>query len=302
MMATEANRIGKLESWKADEALNILKELVRMPNIDLNAMANLWKHNTSTYKEASTALHYAVEHDLHEVVEVLLAGGADVNVQDEQGNTALMLAVKGNNLILATALMNHPGIDPNVQDEQGDTALMVAAHNDLDLATALMNHPRIDVNVQLHYAVEGNHMDLVAALMNHPGIDLNVQDEQGNTALHLAVYYNHPAIVSQLLTGKNINTSLMDVMNRTPLQVAIWSNYTECVNILQKHERHEHDRLLNKRSPEGSGGGGSSKPNITDRLLKKRSPEGEGGGGSSKRRNRNTTQSVIKLPFSKLKL
>jgi len=116
-------------------------------------------------------------------------------------------------------------------------------------------------------------MDLVAALMNHPGIDLNVQDKGGNTALHHAVANNHPTIVSQLLMGKNINTSLKDCNNETALKRAIDWGRAECVKILQKHER----------------------------LLKKRSPEEEGGEKSSKRRN-TKTQSVIKLPFSKLKL
>ena len=201
-------------------ALDILKVLVRMPNIDLNAMGLIFDANGSGKQNIITALHYAVEQNLVEVVGELLAGGADVNAQTKEGETALHVAVDRNNLHIVKTLLS-AGALPNVQDEQGDTAL------------------------------------------------------------HWAVYENHPAIVAQLLTGKNIDTSLVETMNRTPLQVAIWNDYLECVKILQKHER-----LLKKRSPEGKGGGGSSKRRNT--------------GGSSKRRN--TTQSVIKLPFSKLKL
>ena len=256
MMAVEEYKYAGEETKTV--ALDILKVLVRMPNIDLNAMGLIFDANGSGKQNIITALHYAVEQNLVEVVGELLAGGADVNAQTKEGETALHVAVDRNNLHIVKTLLS-AGALPNVQDEQGDTAL------------------------------------------------------------HWAVYENHPAIVAQLLTGNNINTSLMNVMDRTPLQVAIWSNYTKCVNILQEHERHEHERhehdrheherLLKKRSPspEGSGGGESSKPNITDRLLNKRSPspspEGSGGGESSKRHKRdNTTQSVIKLPFSKLKL
>jgi ankyrin repeat protein len=280
MMATvevEAKGFGK----KADEALNVLKELVRMSNIDLNAMANLRKVNTSTY-EASTALHYAVEHNLHEVVLVLLGAhpGIDLNVQDEQGNTALMLAVKGNHMDLVAALMNHPGVALNVQDNGGDTALMLAVKgNHLDLVVALMNHPGIDLNVQdnggdtaLMYAAAYNQLDVVISLMNHPRIDLNVQSRYNKyTALHHAVDNNHPAIVSQLLSDDKMDASLEDDDNNTALKRAIVYGYAKCVTILRQHER----------------------------LLKKQSSEGERGGSSNRR---NTPQSVIKLPFSKLKL
>jgi ankyrin repeat protein len=183
------------------------------------------------------------------------------NVQDEQGNTALMLAVKGNQMGAVAALMNHPGVALNVQDKRGRTALMLAVKgNHMDLVVALMNHPGIDLNVQdnggftaLMQAAIYNQLDIVKELMKHRGINLNVQDRYNNTALHMAVLNNHPAIVSQLLSDVKMDASLKDNDNRTALKCAIDNGRAECVKILQKHER-----LLKKQSSEGERGGGSS--------------------------------------------
>lgn len=55
----------------------------------------------------------------------LLAGGADVNVKDELGMTALMKAsVKGHVGVVEQLLLHHAGVD--LLDKRGLTALWIA--------------------------------------------------------------------------------------------------------------------------------------------------------------------------------
>jgi ankyrin repeat protein len=58
---------------------------------------------------------------IKEEVEALIAGGAGVNAQDDDGNTALML----NELTSDDALIK-ASADPNIKDDDGKTALLYA--------------------------------------------------------------------------------------------------------------------------------------------------------------------------------
>ena len=61
-----------------------------------------------------------------ETVQRLLAAGAEVNVETEGGETALMKAGANNHTDMVQCLLA-AGAEVNVQDEGGETALMKAA-------------------------------------------------------------------------------------------------------------------------------------------------------------------------------
>lgn len=63
----------------------------------------------------------------HEVAEAL-RGGADINAQDHNGNTALFLAASLGDLKALTALLNS-GAALEVQNKWGNTALWAATFN-----------------------------------------------------------------------------------------------------------------------------------------------------------------------------
>jgi|GEM_PF-2242482 ankyrin repeat protein len=95
-------------------------------------------------------------------VDMLLRAnpGIDVNIRDNNGRTALMLAAVGGHREVVDRLLQVRGIDVNMPTRIGETALMQAA--------------------------ERGHGEVVDRLLLVPGIDVDVRNNQGQTALDLA--------------------------------------------------------------------------------------------------------------------
>jgi ankyrin repeat protein len=72
-----------------------------------------------------TPLMYAARDGAIDAVRALAAGGADLNLVDPDGTTALTLAIINGHFDTAVALLEK-GADPNVQDKSGMTALYAA--------------------------------------------------------------------------------------------------------------------------------------------------------------------------------
>lgn len=99
-------------------------------------------------EHGSTALLYAAsEHD-HELVNVLTMNGADVNIQDRFGFTALMNSTlpEGEFAVVARLLINNDA-DVNIQNNNGKTALMLSVEsNDIAMIRLLLEN-NADINI-----------------------------------------------------------------------------------------------------------------------------------------------------------
>lgn len=94
----------------------------------------------------STPLHNAAQFSVN-IVETLVENGAKVNLQDQEGNTPLHLAIKSNNeqanfaanYLLDNMLKN--AIDPNAVNANGETPLYLAQQNEKkDLISKLLKN------------------------------------------------------------------------------------------------------------------------------------------------------------------
>lgn len=101
------------------------------------------------------------------VIKSLLAGGADINKQDENGDTALMYACICSPINIVEFLLS---------DEHGQKVNV--DHENLDGVTALMT---TIVNV--------NDIDTVKLLVEH-GADINKRNRLGDTVLTIAVEFS----------------------------------------------------------------------------------------------------------------
>merc|ERR1719499_2984699 len=90
--------------------------------------------NVRASQHGQTALMLAVSHGRLDMVDLLLEGGADVNIRDEDGSTALMCAAEHGHMEIVKLLMRHPDININATDNDGLSALSVAmeaGHRDI---------------------------------------------------------------------------------------------------------------------------------------------------------------------------
>ena len=156
-------------------------------------------------------------------------GTADVNSADEDGWTALHIAVHRQDRDLTKLLLEHPDIDVNSRNRWKSTPLMLAASGgNLGIVECLLRHPLISVDVRAEYygrtalieaAVKG-HAHVARYLVGF-GADVNVADKTGrNTALIEAIKNRHFDIAVHLL-----RTGTVDFSNRDQrLQALIWAS------------------------------------------------------------------------------
>ncbi|CAD5216879.1 unnamed protein product [Bursaphelenchus okinawaensis] len=72
-----------------------------------------------------TPLHYAAENSQWQAAQVLIENGADLDVQDAEGNTPLMLAVKTKKDRMTIQQLLKGGADVNVANNKGELPIQV---------------------------------------------------------------------------------------------------------------------------------------------------------------------------------
>ncbi|KAK0393333.1 hypothetical protein QR680_000156 [Steinernema hermaphroditum] len=85
--------------------------------------------NKKAEQHGQTALMLAASHGNVEGTKLLLASGADVNIQDEEGSTALMCAAEHGHTEVVRLLLKHAEIDASIVDCDSSTALSIAVEN-----------------------------------------------------------------------------------------------------------------------------------------------------------------------------
>ncbi len=169
----------------------------------------LIEENGADDNDGNAALMRGTDEDYLEVCLTLIKNGADVNLQNNDGYTALMWAVKNGNLEIHLEIclvLIEKGADLNVQDKDGRTTLMFAVYyHDLKLCLALIDKGA-DLNIQneddyttLMLAIEQDLAEVCLALINK-GADLNIKDRAGDTALEWAAMFGNAEACRTILS------------------------------------------------------------------------------------------------------
>lgn len=189
-------------------------------------------------------------------VENLLAKGVDSNTQDDDGNTALILASTYGHLAIVETLLASAGIDINHQSKGGHAALMMAAFKGheaiveklLTVAGIGLNAQDKNGNTALILAAVKGYENIVERLIAAVGIDLNAQDKNGDTALMAAVFNGHEAIVEKLATSAGIDLSRQNELDYTALTLAAHINDIKSVNLLLDAYEADKNRKIPQKS------------------------------------------------------
>ena len=159
----------------------------------INSGANVNIQN----KEGDTALMYAAATDIQSLIE-LITSGADLNIQNNNQETALMFAARTGNVNQAEMLIC-AGAEVNIGNEFQETPLMIATHRghieclkELIAAGSDVNKPDIDGNLPLRYAIINNQVECISALIA-AGADVNSRniDKDGRTTVITVVDEGH---------------------------------------------------------------------------------------------------------------
>jgi ankyrin repeat protein len=167
--------------------------------------------NDSQEKWTTTPLLYALEQNNNpELVGVLIANGAKVNVSNQFQITPLHIAAGYGDIIIIDRLLNK-GASINAQDVKGNTPLFGAITNPrsnsfkatkfliergakVHIANKARQTPLIlaaslpdekNSNSEQRYTIQKLRMDLIKLLINN-GADVNFKDRDGKTAIDLS--------------------------------------------------------------------------------------------------------------------
>jgi ankyrin repeat protein len=183
-----------------------------------------------------TAIMYAIHYKNKEAVELLLDAGADVNARNNDGETPIMYAARFFPDVIGLLLLL--GARKEDKDEDGNTALILAVHTqDID-AIKLLLEADADVNehdtagvTPLMVATEFPPNSIMPMLLKR-GARLEDADENGDTALMLAVFFNNEDAVKLLLeVGANVNARNND--GETVLEVAKKESTPEIIALIE---------------------------------------------------------------------
>lgn len=203
-----------------------------------------------------TALDYLILNsdegsDCYRLVKWLLMLGANANVQDKHGNTALHWATEGN-LIYPKGftgivkLLIQYGADARIKNNNGKTAYAISVDNgntENSLTSQLLS-PESWLN-----AVISNNIPRIKVLLDQ-GINVNTPDVIGYTALHRAANAGNKECVKLLLAhgadvhaknkdGETARTIAMDRLKES-LELEMRSNivaYKEIAELLDRYEK-----------------------------------------------------------------
>ena len=139
-------------------------------------------------------------------IRELLDRGANPNIKDDYGTTALMVASIKDRVEIVELLLNR-GAVPDIQDDDGDTALTLAS--------------------------EFGRTEIVRLLLDR-GADPNIRDRYGNTALIKASYRGHTEIV-RLLLDHGANPNIINNRGNTALMIAERLGQDDVARLIRDH-------------------------------------------------------------------
>jgi ankyrin repeat protein len=201
------------------ECLKLLIEATST-NTDDNAVSLLDMKNSN----GDTALLLAVKNKCVEAIKLLVAAGADIDIQDSAtGSTALHLAVKDNSKemikILISSSKNGRVDSLNVKDAtDGNTPLLIAAErNDAQCLSLLLSS-----------SISSSAAAAAAA------VDLNIQNNRGKTILNLLIEHKAARAIQELLSKHSLDPNIPDAAhdNSTSLVLAMKLRCFDIVRLL----------------------------------------------------------------------
>jgi len=231
-----------------------------LPNLNDDDLYNLMTTNRELFGRVTTYLNRtnrnreilsiflikAIKENNIQIARMLIEVGANVNIQNDYGDTPLIMATNKGGIYLVELLIN-AGADIDIQDTNGDTALLSAIYNDYEDITKmwiivnLLIDAGANVNIQDEYsgntalinATKNDYKEIVKLLID-ANADVNIRNVYGDTALMFAAMKGNKDIV-KLLIDAGANVNIKNYQGVSALIKATFYNYPEVVRTLLKY-------------------------------------------------------------------
>jgi ankyrin repeat protein len=167
-----------------------------------------------------TPLHRAAEQGYPEVIEILLAHGADINAKNAEGETPLLLA---SGYLFPSKTEYTVSGKRIVKEHHSEETIKLLLERGADVNIAGGKVAGISMKwTPLHYAVREKNKEVTKLLLDR-GANINAPDHVGYTPLHEAVMFGKAdkELVKLLLDrGADVNAQAMGFWKETPLKTA----------------------------------------------------------------------------------
>jgi len=183
-----------------------------------------------------TPLALAAAGGRKEIVEILLANGADVNARNDRQSSTLHFAASRGDTEIVSILLEH-GADVNARAIGQATPLCWASSAGRKEAAEVLLAGGADVNAEcidlwtpLYRAAWSGNVDLVNLLLEH-GAEVNMKCVAGRTPLHNAVESGSEEVAGVLIErGAEIDTR--DDLGKSPLWLAVERGNVDIARLL----------------------------------------------------------------------
>ena len=175
-----------------------------------------------------TALQYAAISGHRDIVDLLLAKGAETDAGAFQMGTPLQYACREGHEEIVELLIAH-GADVNTRNDNGETSLDIALKNDRrDITDVLVAHGAEIATIYI--AVQIGDLDRVKAFLQQDTA-INATDDKGHTALHMAAM-SESREIAEYLIEKGADVEAKNNNGYTPFYEAIWNSDANMVGLL----------------------------------------------------------------------
>lgn len=214
------------------------------PDLEINAAPHLSKTQSTSAKTDATLdpklLFDAVHENSLDKVKLLISGGIDLKVKNDQGETPLILALRLKKEEIAHLLIEK-GSQLNIADPDGWTPLMIALSNKSTACAALMIEKGAEINVlnksgwsplmlSVKYSSPENSLLLIKK-----GAKIEIKAQDGESPLLLSAVAGNVRVLETIM-NKVKSIDERDKNGNTLLHLAAENGNLEAVKLLLKHK------------------------------------------------------------------
>ncbi|XP_062614849.1 E3 ubiquitin-protein ligase MIB2-like isoform X2 [Saccostrea cucullata] len=201
-------------------------------NCDPAIVEALLKFGAKMDHQAAPPLLISVRRGHKEVVQLLLDRGANPDITNNNGQTAVHIAVQREKKDILRILQKKS--DFNITDKLGDSPVSDAITiGDPEIIDIVFNWPRINLEFKnklgfspIHLAARKGDTHAMRQILQKCPKAINTQKDDGYTALHLAACMDHDDIAKILLQNRARTTKQTEAEGQTPLHIAaIYGSY-----------------------------------------------------------------------------